>query len=168
VAQNNPREHVALLERYLTVAQNLVDVEKELLSSNLWHADLHASNLFIDGNRISGIIDWQDVWAGPLLQQAQPPDLINYQGDILLKRPDNFDDLDVEERTRIKRQIARSTPYQLYLRQTNTQNPRLFKVLNLDHGQTRRLAISFASNTWDDDIIAFREVLINVERYDSF
>ncbi|OKP10478.1 Altered inheritance of mitochondria protein 9, mitochondrial [Penicillium subrubescens] len=34
-----------------------------------------------------------------------------------------------------------------------------------DHGKTRRLPVELAGNTWDDDIVSFREALINVERY---
>ncbi|KAL2006085.1 hypothetical protein VTN00DRAFT_9739 [Thermoascus crustaceus] len=45
------------------------------------------------------------------------------------------------------------------------KNPLLTKAFHLDHGKTRRLPVEFAGSTWDDDIISFREALINVERY---
>ncbi|KAL9101864.1 MAG: hypothetical protein Q9163_002931, partial [Psora crenata] len=120
VAQNSPEAHIALLEKYLKVAQHLSDVDEKLVSSNLWHTDLHASNLF---------------------------------------------DLEDKQKTKIKQQISNSTLYQLYLIETEEKNPRLFELFHLDHGKTRRLAVNFAKDTWDDDIVAFREALINAERY---
>lgn len=41
-------------------------------------------------------------------------------------------------------------------------------MFELDHGKTRRMPFEFVSNTWDDDIVPFREALINVERYRLF
>lgn len=49
--------------------------------------------------------------------------------------------------------------------ETQEKNPLLTKAFQLDHGKTRRLPVEFAGSTWDDDIISFREALINVERY---
>jgi hypothetical protein len=51
--------------------------------------------------------------------------------------------------------------------ETETRNPRLAEAFHLPHGETRRFLVIFASNTWDDDILPFRESLINVERYVS-
>lgn len=163
-AQNNPEIHVELLEKFLKVAPYLLDIDKQLVRSIIWHADLHSSNLFIEGNRITSVIDWQGVWTGPLFLQAQPSQLVDYQGSILLKRPDNFDDLDDERKVEIKQQISRSTFFQLYLIETKERNPFLAEAFHLDHGKTRRLPVEYASDTWDDDIVSFRETLINVER----
>lgn len=121
--------------------------------------------MFVDRNRITAVIDWQGVWADPLFLQARPSQLVDYQGSILLKRPDNFDNLDDEQKIRIKQQISKSTLFQLYLLGVKKQNPTLAKVFHLDHGKTRRLPVEFAGNTWDDDIVSFREALIKLERY---
>lgn len=164
-AQNNPQEHLKLLERYLKVAPSLVDIDTPLTRSTLWHTDLHSSNLFVDNNHITAVIDWQGSWAGPLFLQAQPSPLVDYQGSILLNRPDNFDDLDLDRQAQIKQKIFKSTLFQLYLIETEERNPILAKAFHIDHGKTRRLPIEFAGNTWDDDIVSFRESLINVERY---
>lgn len=83
---------------------------------------------------------------------------------MLLERPGNFDALDAEEQAEIKQMIFRSTLFQLYLMETKKHNPGLAKLSDLDHGKTRRLPVEFAGNTWDDDIVSFRESLINVER----
>ncbi|KAJ8097678.1 kinase-like domain-containing protein [Lipomyces tetrasporus] len=138
-AQNTPEAHIQLLEKFLKVAPYL--------------------------QCITAVIDWQGVWAGPLFLQARPSQLVDYQGRILLKRPAHFDDLDDEDKARIKRQISKSTLFQLYLMETEERNPELAKVFHLDHGKTRRLPVEFAGNTWDDDIVSFGEALINVERH---
>jgi Phosphotransferase enzyme family len=164
-AQNSPGVHIQLLEKFLKVAPYLMDIDKQLTCSTLWHTDLHSSNIFVDRNRITAVIDWQGVWAGPLFLQAQPSQLVDYQGSILLKRPDNFDNLDDEHKIQIKQQISKSMLFQLYLLETEERNPTLSKVFHLDHGKTRRLPVEFAGNTWDDDIVSFREALINLERY---
>lgn len=164
-AQNDPEAHIQLLEKYLQVAPYLVEVDRELTESILWHDDLHGSNIFVDGNRITSVIDWQSIWAGPLLLRARPCPIIDYQGPVLLKRPDNFEDLDDERKVQIKAQIARSTLSQLYILETEKRNPKLAKAFTLDHGKTRRLAVEYSGDSWDDDIVSFRETLINVERY---
>ncbi|KAK9853464.1 hypothetical protein MYU51_006597 [Penicillium brevicompactum] len=111
------------------------------------------------------IIDWQGSWAGPLFLQSQPSPLVDYQGGILLQRPDNFDALGPEQQADIKQKIFKPTLYQLYLLETKERNPLLAKAFHLAHGKTRRLPMEFAGNTWDDDIVPFREALINVERH---
>ncbi|KAJ9196650.1 hypothetical protein DTO164E3_6180 [Paecilomyces variotii] len=164
-AQNDPEAHIQLLEKYLQVAPYLVEVDRELTESILWHDDLHGSNIFVDGNRITSVIDWQSIWAGPLLFRARPCPIIDYQGPVLLKRPHNFEDLDDERKVQIKAQIARSTLSQLYILESEKRNPKLAKAFNLEHGKTRRLAVEYSGDSWDDDIVSFRETLINVERY---
>ncbi|KAL3475575.1 kinase-like domain-containing protein [Aspergillus californicus] len=164
-SQRSPEAHIQLLEKFLEIAPHLVDIDKCFLRSVIWHGDLHSSNLFVDDNHISSVIDWQGVWAGPLFLQAKPSPLVDYQGSILLKRPENFDDLDEGLQVEIKQQIARSTLFQLYLIQTEEENPTLARCFHLDHGKTRRLPVEYAGDTWIDDIVSFREALINVERY---
>ncbi|KAJ5353503.1 hypothetical protein N7541_006067 [Penicillium brevicompactum] len=72
---------------------------------------------------------------------------------------------DPEQQADIKRKIFKSTLYQLYLIETKERIPLLAKAFHLAHGKTRRLPMEFAGNTWDGDIVPFREALINVERY---
>lgn len=143
-----------------------MDIDPLLSRPTLWHGDLHSSNFFVENNFITAVIDWQGSWAGPLFLQANPSPLVDYQGSILLNRPDNFNDLDPEQQTQIKRQIFKSTLLQLYLIETGKRNPLLAKAFHLDHGKTRRLAVELAGNSWDDEIVSFRESLINVEMYD--
>ncbi|KXG52885.1 Aminoglycoside phosphotransferase [Penicillium griseofulvum] len=142
LAQNDPRAHLDLLERYIRVVPSLMGFDETLTRSTLWHTDLHTSNLFVDNGYITAVIDC-----------------------TLLKRPGNFDELCPKEQAQIKQKIFKSTLLQLYLMETEERNPTLAKTYNLDHGKTRRLPIELAGNTWDDDIVSFREALINVERH---
>lgn len=64
-----------------------------------------------------------------------------------------------------KAQISKSTFLQLYLLEVKERNQDLAEVFELDHGKTRRMPFEFVSNTRDNDIIPFREALINIERY---
>jgi hypothetical protein len=96
-----------------------------------------------------------------LLLEVEPPKPLKCQGDAMLERPQNF------EKARIEQQISESMLSQLYLIENEKRNPRLAETFHLDHGKTRRLAVAFAGNTWDRDIIPFRESLINVQRYVS-
>ncbi|GAD92083.1 conserved hypothetical protein [Paecilomyces variotii No. 5] len=164
-AQNSPEAHIELLEKYLKIAPYLVQVDQDLQDSILWHDDLHGGNIFIHNNRIASVIDWQGIWAGPLLFRVRPSPGLNSSGPTLLKRPDNFEDLDDDEKAQTKRQISRSIMPQLYILETNKRNPALAKAFHLDHGKTRRHALIFSGNTWDEEILPFRQALIHVERY---
>lgn len=163
-AQNSPVEHISLLARYIKIAPYLLPTDKELLTSNLWHTDLHSGNIFIEEGHITSIIDWQSAWAGPLFTQARHPQLVDYQGEVILKFPQNYKDLTDDEKIPIRRQVTSSIILHLYENFTAKANPRLSKVFSTEHGRTRGEVISFASDTWDDDILPFRESLIRIER----
>ncbi|KNG87845.1 hypothetical protein ANOM_003744 [Aspergillus nomiae NRRL 13137] len=124
-AQNDPGAHIQLLEKYLTVAPCLLKIDRQLTRSILWHTDLHSSNLFVDNGHITAVIDWQGSWAGPILLQAKASPLVDYQGPMLFKRPDNFDTLDDEHKAQVKQQISKSSLFQLYLLETEENNPGL-------------------------------------------
>lgn len=142
-----------------------MEIDEPLTHSTLWHTDLHSANLFVKNGRVTAVIDWQGLWAGPLFLQSRPSPLVDYQGNMLLQRPDDFDGLEPDEQARVKLAISKSTLFQLYLLETATRNPSLAEVFHLDHGKTRCMPIEFAGNTWDEDIVPFRESLITVERY---
>jgi hypothetical protein len=109
-AQNSPSAHIALLEKFLKVVPHLLDVDDWLTSSNLWHTGLYSSNVLISQNLIASVTDWQGVWAGPLLRQAQPPGFLDYQGNVMLKRPGYSEELADDEKARIQQQhISKST-----------------------------------------------------------
>ncbi|DAA74701.1 TPA_exp: Uncharacterized protein A8136_3017 [Trichophyton benhamiae CBS 112371] len=165
-AQNSPEAHLSLLRKYLQVAPYLLPTDDpDLVASTIWHTDLHAGNLFVDKGHITSVIDWQQAWAGPLVLQGRHSRLVNYDGEIILKPPPNFKELEPSEKARLKKQIASSRILYLYELQTAKRNTSLNKVFRLKFGRVRCQPISFVGDTWDDDILPLRESLINVERY---
>ncbi|PWY63891.1 phosphotransferase family protein [Aspergillus heteromorphus CBS 117.55] len=127
---------------YLKVAPYLLPDAPAVVAPYIWHTDLHAGNIFVQKGKISSVIDWQGLWAAPLILQARHARLVDYDGEVILKAPANFKDLEPAEKTRI----------------------RGIMILRFDHGRIRCEPILFVGDTWDDDIIPLRESLIRLER----
>jgi hypothetical protein len=94
--------------------------------------------------------------------------VVDYRGDPLFERLDNYAELDAEKKADIKQQIVKSCLLQLYLLETKKANPVLARFYEPDHGETRRRPLIFAGNSWARSIIPLRGTLVNVERYSSF
>ncbi|KAL4897301.1 kinase-like domain-containing protein [Aspergillus ambiguus] len=163
--QNSPSSHISLLHRYLKVAPYLFPSDRVVVAPHIWHTDLHSANIFVQDGRISGVIDWQGIWAGPLILQARHPRLVEYHGDIILKAPANFKDLEPDDKKRVREQMSRSIILYLYEKQIVKEVPLLNKVIRFNHGRTRCEPIQFVGDTWDDDILPLRESLIRIEKY---
>jgi hypothetical protein len=118
-----------------------------------------------DSCNISSIIDWQGIWVGPLMLEARHPKLVDYDGEIILKHPNNFDELEPDKRNEMEKQIASSIIIYLYEKEIAVQNPRLHKVFHLKSGRRRTEPILFAGDTWDNDILPLRETLIRIARW---
>ncbi|CEL11211.1 hypothetical protein ASPCAL14314 [Aspergillus calidoustus] len=165
--QNSPGNQISLLQRYLQVAPYLLPSDSDVVASHIWHTDLHAGNIFIDINtcQISSVIDWQGIWAAPLILQARHPRLVQYDGELILKPPTSFKDLEAGEKSRIRDNMSRSIILYLYEQTIAKEVPILHKVLHFSNGRTRCEPIIFAGDTWEDDIIPLRESLIRIEKY---
>ncbi|PYH81656.1 phosphotransferase family protein [Aspergillus uvarum CBS 121591] len=163
--QNSPSSHIALLQKYRQVAPYLLPAHNPaVVAPYIWHTDLHAGNIFVRNGKISNIIDWQGLWAAPLILQARHPRLVDYSGKVILKAPEDFHQLDPAEKTRIRGSMGRSILLYLYEKQIAKELPLLDKVLRWDHGRTRCEPILFVGDTWDDDPLPLRESLIRLER----
>jgi hypothetical protein len=150
---------------FLDLVPYLFPKNKKLTSSTLWHWDIHSANLFVEGNRISSLIDWQDTWAGPLFLQFRHPKLVDYNGEVLLKLPENYESLEeAGEKVRTRKQVEKSIVLYTYETESDKKNLLLSEILRVHHGRTRRELVQFAANTWDGDILPFRQCLIRVER----
>lgn len=132
--------------------------------STLWNWDLHAPNIFVKDDRITGLIDWQSTWAGPLFLQYRYPKLVDYAGEVMLRLPDDYKDMKKSEKDRVKNQVERSIVQYVYETETKKQNPLLVEINNVPQRITRRQTIEFASDTWEGDILPFRQCLIRLER----
>jgi hypothetical protein len=163
-AQNDPGSHIALLQKLLQVAEYLFPKDPDLQQPTIWHSDIHPSNLFVSGGQITSLIDWQDVWAGPLCFQARIPRIFNHVGEVVLERPGDFETLEQEEQDYIDKQLASTTVQNTYASQTSIENPTLDKLYDLKYLKTRMEPVMFAGESWDDNIVRFRECLIKLER----
>ncbi|EFR00635.1 phosphotransferase enzyme family protein [Nannizzia gypsea CBS 118893] len=163
-SQKPPEDHIALLERYLAVVSKLLPDDTELVRPTLWYPDIHDGNIFVQDGRISSLIDWQSVWVAPLLLQARTPRLIDYNGDIQLRLPEDFKMLPEEEKDQVRDRVQRSIQVYLYEHQTAKFNPLLNRAIRKPHGKTLGQLVSFAGNSWDDHIVPLRDTLIDVER----
>ena len=164
-AQNSPEAHVDLYKKYLSISPYIFPKDERMTRSTLWHWDMHAPNIFVKDDRITSLIDWQSTWAGPLFLQYRYPKLVDYTGEVMLRLPENYKDMEKNEKSRIANQVERSLVQYLYEIETKKQNPLLTEVNAIPHGLTRRQTIEFADDTWDGDILPFRQCLIRLERF---
>ncbi|KAL4785959.1 hypothetical protein BJX76DRAFT_366412 [Aspergillus varians] len=163
--QNSPSSHISLLQWYLEVAPYLLPGDPDLVAPHLWHTDLHSGNIFVENGHLSSVIDWQGTRIAPLILQARHPRLVSYNGDLVLKAPANFKDLEPNAKSRVQEQMSRSIILYLYEKQISKEVPLLDKAIRFHHGRTRCEPIQFVGDTWDDDILPLRESLIRVEKY---
>lgn len=126
---------------------------------------MHAPNFFVKDDRITSLIDWQSTWAGPLFLQYRYPKLVNYTGEEMLRLPEDYKDMEKSEKDRVANQVERSLVQFFYKVETKEQNPLLIEVDDVPHGTTRRQTIEFAEDTWEGDILPFRQCLIRLERF---
>ena len=116
-------------------------------------------------DRITSLIDWQSTWAGPLFLQYRYPKLANYTGDVMLRLPEDYKDMEKSEKDRVAKQVERSLVQYLYETETKKVNPLLVEINDIPQGTTRRQTIEFAEDTWEGDILPFRQCLIRLERF---
>lgn len=166
--QNSPQAHIDLLEKYLSVIAHLLPKQQpELLAPMLWHRDLHTGNLFIHEGKISSVIDWQSCWVGPLILRARAPRLLDYNGEIMLKLPQNYEEMPKDEQRRVEYQVQQSIQVYSYEHKTAGRNPHLDRVLRYPQGKMLSNVVEFASTSWYGDILPLRDCLIRIERYES-
>ena len=109
---------------------------EKLTRPTLWHWDIHSANLFVEGNRVASLIDWQDIWAGPLFLQFRHPKVVDYNGEVLLKLPENYESLEEgNEKARMRKQVERSIVLYNYETETEKRNPLLSEILRIHQGE---------------------------------
>jgi len=84
----------------------------------------------------------------------------------MLKLPERYHALeDEDEKARVRTQVEKSMVLWTYESETKNTNPILHDILHMRQGRTRRDTVDFSANTWDGDIIPFRQCLIRIARY---
>lgn len=99
-----------------------------------------------------------------MLLRARIPLLVEYEGSILLRLPEDLKTLPPDEQVQVEDRVRRSILVYLYELNTKKRNPALNHVLRHPHGKTIDQLVEFAGVTWDGDILPFRECLIRLER----
>lgn len=162
-AQRSPEVHTDLYERFQKVIGDLIPDDRDLSRSTLWHRDFHSRNIFVQHGKVTALIDWRDCWAGPLFLQAQEPAFVRYAGERMLYLPEHYESIpDEEEKAALRRKVQKSAVQWAYEADTEELNPLLHRVYRLPQGKMRQELVDFAANTWDGDILPFREILIRV------
>jgi hypothetical protein len=164
-AQRTPNAHIALYKKFLAVAKYLLPTGDQA-KSTLWHWNIHTDTIFVHEGRVSSLLDWQDTWTGPLFLQARRPWLVRYNREFMMRLPENYQSIeDADEKLRLRVQVERSLLRSKYDTATKSTNPVLHDSIHIAQESNRRQTRGYASNTWDEDIIPFRQCLIRVARY---
>lgn len=83
----------------------------------------------------------------------------------MLKLPEYYSTLEGEEKMGVRTQAEKSIVLWTYETETKNTNPIIQDVLQISQARTRRDTVDFSANTWDGDIIPFRQCLIRITRY---
>ncbi|KAI1941814.1 Phosphotransferase enzyme [Ophidiomyces ophidiicola] len=170
-AQTSPEAHIELLERYLSVIGMLIPKQTDFTRSTLWYSGFNHDNLFVNNGKISSMVDWHRGGILPLILQADIPPLVKYWGEKVLKRPENFAELNQDEKDKVLKQISSSTRQEYYRMQTALENPLVARVLEIPQLQMIQYLTTLASDSWthESGILKLREVLLKVmRRWDQF
>ncbi|KAF2434794.1 hypothetical protein EJ08DRAFT_646263 [Tothia fuscella] len=164
-AQKSREAHVSSLQKFMSAIPSIIPKDPDLRSPRFWHPDFHSGNIYVDDkNNISSIIDWQGAWIAPLFIGANPPMLLDYSIETMMKLPDNFKQLDETEKDRLRYQVAQSILIHAYEIRTAKENPLMHKVMRHLQGKPLKQLEAFANATWDNSLLPFRECLIRMER----
>ncbi|KAL1600494.1 hypothetical protein SLS60_006880 [Paraconiothyrium brasiliense] len=162
--QRDISKHIAHYLKLQDLADTLLP-EGEKSRATLWHPNLQEANILVKDDKITDIIDWNDVWIGPLFLQAKVPSLVNVVGDLKLQLPDDYETMDEAEQANVHRQLDESFVAFVYHQTLREQSPFLSSVRNVPRANSTRLIFDYAQNSWDDDVIAVRQALIRVIRH---
>lgn len=81
----------------------------------------------------------------------------------MLYLPEHYESIqDEDEKTALRCKIQKSAVHWVYEADTEEANPLLHRMYRLPQAKTRQELVGFATNTWDGDIVPFRESLSRV------
>lgn len=171
-----PETHIRLLDQYLCVLPYILPRVTGSDRPVLWHHDLHPQNIFVDDRdptKITGILDWQAVWAAPLFMQAKFPSVPDGNGSYIWgsdepKLPKNFVRLSVSKK-RLASHRLEERLQQCYERASRKLNPSVSKALDAMRHNDDPVTYIFAiiGRTVVDGPIPLKELLIQIyEQWD--
>ena len=167
-----PEIHIQLLQQFLCVLPYILPPSKDIASPVLWHPDLHPNKIFVDQTdptKISGILDWQEVWAAPLFIQAQFPLIFNCDGPytwgaVEPKLPDDFDLLAESDKESALNRLSEERLKKFYEVASRKFNPLVFKAMDAMRNEDDPTTFIFyiVGQTWVDGPIPLKELLIQI------
>lgn len=167
-----PDEMLDLLGRYLLLAPAMVPLQSldDTHSSTLWHPDLHLDNVIVEpeSKEVTCIIDWQSSAALPFFYHCGVAKMFRHQGPVSNdmtvwpKRPENYSNLEQDEKETIDNLIKSECLHKYYLAITHNKNQRHWAAIQLqDDVQTQPIRI--VQNVWEDhDMFFLRRALMRI------
>jgi len=138
-----------------------------MMNGHLHHEDLYYGNLFVEGNKITSVIDWQASWVGPLQLQARNPPLLDVPKVQRVELPENINDFSPEERERVELQVEKTLLLRTYSYFMEKENPMFHKAMKLAKSKLLTKGLLFAHDTWEGGILPLRGTLVKTEEYVS-
>ncbi|KDR81233.1 hypothetical protein GALMADRAFT_60691 [Galerina marginata CBS 339.88] len=172
--QQQPSDHIENLDRYLRIASSLVAKNRALDYFCIRHPDLQPGNVIISWSLESnayvvvGLIDWQHTSILPLSLHAGIPqplqnyDDIGWQPMTQPSLPENFNDLDDNQREREKELYLRRFVHYHYVKSTKKYNILHYAALADPKGMLRRRLFSHARALWEGETLDLKVALIEV------
>ncbi|KAF2235077.1 hypothetical protein EV356DRAFT_523458 [Viridothelium virens] len=149
--QHSPEAHILSLHKFLSAIPHIIPKDANIVSPRVWHPDFHAA------------------WTTPVFLGANPPLLLDYGIDMLMKLPDNFKNLDEVTKDQLRYQVSQSILIHAYETLTAEKNPLMNTMMRYPHSQTLKQLEAFAGSSWDNCLFPLQECLIRVEKeWDHF
>ncbi|PSN61842.1 hypothetical protein BS50DRAFT_603955 [Corynespora cassiicola Philippines] len=146
------QREIAWIGRYATpILSNGLVVTSEAQSSPDAHIALYRKFL----NVVDCILPKRDQARPTLHAMGQ---LVNYNGEMMMTLPDDYKSLeDEEQKVRICTQVEKPIILWTYKNKTKNMNPVIYDIFRVNHGRTRPDTVDISANTWNGDIIPFRQ-----------
>lgn len=131
----------------------------------LFHWDLRLPNFFVEAGQITSLIDWQGAWVAPLFMQERLPQLLEYDGEMMLRLPEYFEPMeDQAEKAKLQSQVEKSILSWYYHGVVREQMSVLQKIFDLPLARIRRETVLFPSDIWEGETLPLRECLYRLQR----
>jgi len=161
---DSPQARLSLLQKFEAVSAYLSPSQPTLNRGTLFHWDLRAPNFFVEDGHITSLIDWQDAWVAPLFMQERRPQLLEYDGEMMLRLPEYFETMkDKAEKAKVQAQVEKSILLWYYHRVVRERFPALQELFDLPLARIRRETVLFASDVWEGETVPLRECLYQLQ-----
>jgi hypothetical protein len=163
----DPRPQVVNLENYLKVAPHMVPSQDNLNKPTIRHPDLSPSNIFIESDNISSLIDWEHAVILPLFIQAKIPTHFQNYGDEASESfqfpalPENFESLLEDEKEKEMELYRRRQLHYYYLGYTSRFNEDHFRAMGNPGLVARNRLYDVACRPWEGDNMSLKAEMIN-------